>query len=112
MSDVGATETELPEAEISDLSKTEERFEADLVAVENSLNEPTNSTMIDEPAEVPVEKHESSDIDAENSILELSALEEQLSDLRKDFSIYYLALRKTKTLKVITVRGKPTRASI
>ena len=111
MSDVGATETELPEAEISDLSKTEELFEADLVAVENSLNEPSNSTMIEEPAEVPVEKHESSDIDAENSILELSALEEQLSDLRKDFS-YYLAVRKTKTLKVITVRGKTSRASI
>ena len=86
MSDVGATESELPEAEISDLSKTEELFEADLVAVENSLNEPSNSTMIDELAEVPVEKQESSDIDAENSILELSALEEQLSDLRKDFS--------------------------
>ena len=47
--------------------------------------------MIEEPVEIPSpEKPDSSDIDAQNSILELSALEEQLSDLRKGFLMIFV----------------------
>ena len=67
----------------ADLSKTEELFEADMVAVENSINEPRNSTLLATEPEQPVVELDNSDID--NSILELSALEEQLSDLRNWF---------------------------
>lgn len=83
MSDVGESGDMIDESMGSDLSKTEELFQADMVAVENSINEPRNSTLLAEP---PVEL-DSSDIDADNSILELSVLEEQLSDLRKVLAV-------------------------
>jgi len=83
--------------ETRDFSKTEELFEADLVAVENSivtvgsdeneneihesealrLDEPEVETQLEIEPEVVEENNE-------NSILELSAVEEQLSDLSDD----------------------------
>ena len=79
MSDMGESDL-IEDDQPSDLSKTEELFEADLVAVENSINEPRNSTLIETPEIIETADNEEN-IDAQNSILELSALEEQLSDL-------------------------------
>ena len=106
--------------ETRDFSKTEELFEADLVAVENSIvtgktfsiigpvyghilfiqsktyftvgsdeneNEihDTEALRLDEPEPQPEVEPEVVEENNENSILELSAVEEQLSDLRKSF---------------------------
>ena len=79
MTDMGESDL-IEDDQPSDLSKTEELFEADLVAVENSINEPRNSTLIETPEMIEIADNEEN-IEAANSILELSALEEQLSDL-------------------------------
>jgi len=94
----------------ADLSKAEEMFNADITAVEDSINEiegDSNSTneAAEEPEQVEMEEDEiEEDEKHENSILELCDVEEQLNELGDEF----LDHQSSSTIPVpIKVSGAP-----